>query len=117
MEIFYKLLEAAKADKINGIDRKMRQLWLTIGREPQFKDLADNLAYARAYEAYYELIAYGQANRQMNMQEILKHTGAVETKVGEILDMISAFCDKNKKKLKKATITHTQDITNLLSHS
>ncbi|ARV77283.1 hypothetical protein FDI21_gp114 [Pseudomonas phage Noxifer] len=115
MEIFYKLLESAKADKINGIDRKMRLLWLTIGREPQFKPLSDSLEYATKYEEYFTLVAKNQS--QMNMQEILTHTGEVQNKVGEVLDMISTFCTKNKKKLKVTTITQTKDIDNLLSHS
>lgn len=115
MEIFYKLLESAKADKINGIDRKMRLLYLTIGREPQFKPLSDKLEYALAFEQYFELVAKNQS--RMNMQEILKHTGEVQNKVGEILDLISAFCTKNKKKLKVTTITQPKDIDNLLSHS
>lgn len=115
MEIFYKLLESAKADKINGIDRKMRLLWLTIGREPQFKPLSYTLEYAQAYEDYFQVVAKDQS--RMNLQERLQHTADVEAKVTVVLDLISKFCTKNKKKLKVTTIEQTKDIDNLLSHS
>lgn len=117
MEIFYKLLESARTDKQN-ISRKVRLLHLTISREPQFTDLAGDLTYSRAVEAFFEFGSNADNGvRDMNLDKLKTWSKELEDKAGAVIDIISEFCTKNKKKLKKATIAKSQDITNLLSHS
>jgi len=117
MEQFYKLLESAKVDK-EHIHRKMVLLSLTITREPALKPLADDPAYVRAVDAYREVLSdpHG-AVRDMNLTQLNAWKQDVEDKTKIVLDIVSAFCEKNKKALKKAKPIENKLIANVLSHS